>query len=74
MERICKICKHFVVTGISFDKTSKHTQEFGVCQKPRGNAKKIRGKLIGGDFMWDDETCKAFKRKKQTSSRCADKN
>ncbi len=61
MERICKNCKHFVVTGISFDKRSKRTQEFGVCHKRGGKAKKIRGKLVGGDLMWDNETCRAFK-------------
>lgn len=61
MERICKNCEYFVVTGTSFDKSNKHTQEFGVCHNPGGKAKKIRGKLVGGDLMWDDETCKDFK-------------
>ena len=65
MEQICENCKYFVVTGASFDKGNKHTQEFGVCHKPSGNAKKVRGKLVGGDLMWDDETCKNFKLKKQ---------
>lgn len=61
MERNCKNCKYFVVTGISFDKRNKHAQEFGVCHKPGGKAKKIRGKLVGGDLMWDDETCRVFR-------------
>ncbi|MGB2809771.1 MAG: hypothetical protein WBC22_18670 [Sedimentisphaerales bacterium] len=65
MERICKNCKYFVVTGTSFDKRNKNTQEFGVCHKPGGNAKKVKGKLVGGDLMWDDETCKAFKQDKK---------
>jgi hypothetical protein len=61
MERICKNCKFFKVTGASFDQRSKEKNEIGVCQKPRGSAKKIRGKLVGGEPMYDNDSCRSFR-------------
>ncbi len=61
MERICKNCRYFVVTGMSFDPRSRLILKFGVCQKPGSSAKKVKGKLVGGTLKLDDETCKIFK-------------
>jgi hypothetical protein len=65
MEKFCKNCDHFICTGTSFDPRTRITSKFGVCHKPSGSAKKIKGKLVGGDLMWDDETCSDFKPKLQ---------
>lgn len=64
MERICRKCKYFVVTGTSFDKRNKRIQKIGVCHKPGRKAKKTRDSTISSELIWDNETCKAFKRKK----------
>lgn len=68
MERICKNCKFFVVTGVSFNKKNKQSHEIGVCQRPGGKAKKIRGRLIGGEPMYDDESCKSFRKSKNKNA------
>jgi hypothetical protein len=74
MERICRKCKYFVVTGTSYDKRNRYIQEIGVCHKPGRKAKKTRCEGVSSELMWDDETCRAFKLKKQAASRRVKKN
>jgi hypothetical protein len=73
MDRICRKCKYFVVTGNIYDKRNRHIQEIGVCHKPGGKAKRKRDKMVSSELMCDDETCKAFKRKKEISSKRVNK-
>jgi hypothetical protein len=73
MERICKKCKYFVVTGTSFDKRNKHFQDIGVCHKPGRRTKRIGDKPIRSELMWDNETCKAFKKRVEASSKHVNK-
>jgi len=61
MEKICKSCFFFILTGTNFEPKSKLTSGWGVCQKPGSDTKRVGGKLVGGEPVWDYETCGDFK-------------
>jgi hypothetical protein len=65
MEKVCKNCCFFVLTGTRFDTKSKLTSKCGVCQKLGTDVKKVAGRLVGGDPVWNCETCSDFEPKQK---------